>query len=145
MKIIKILLICAASMIIFVNYCSAQNNDCKISNQTSNNSQIKIGIIVQTKEPEKAWNAFRFANMAKSQGYDVKVFLMGEGVECEGIVQEPFNVKEQMNAFVEQDGKILACGTCLQLRHLEGTATCPISTMADCVEMVAWADKTVSF
>ena len=38
---------------------------------------MKIGIIIETKEPEKAWNAFRFAVTAKKQGHKVKVFLMG--------------------------------------------------------------------
>ena len=41
----------------------------------------KIGIILETKEYEKAWNAFRFAVTAKKQGHEVKVFLMGEEVE----------------------------------------------------------------
>ena len=49
---------------------------------------MKIGIIIETKEFEKAWNAFRFAVTAKKQGNEVKIFLMGEAVECEGLVIE---------------------------------------------------------
>ena len=45
---------------------------------------MKIGIILETKEYEKAWNAFRFATTAKKEGHEVKVFLMGKAVECEG-------------------------------------------------------------
>ncbi|HRZ42746.1 MAG TPA: DsrE family protein [Bacteroidales bacterium] len=45
---------------------------------------MKIGVIIETKEFEKAWNAFRFAITAKKQGHDVKVFLMGEAVENAG-------------------------------------------------------------
>lgn len=44
---------------------------------------MKIGIILQTKEYEKAWNALRFAVTAKKQGHETKLFLMGEAVECE--------------------------------------------------------------
>ncbi len=106
---------------------------------------MNIGIIIQTKEPEQAWNAFHFAVTAKKQNYDVKVFLMGEGVECEGLTQESFNVDEQLKKFVSIGGKILACGTCLKSRHKEGTAVCPVSTMVDCLNMVEWADKTVTF
>ncbi len=106
---------------------------------------MKLGIIQQTKEFEKAWNAFRFAVTAKKQGNEVKVFLMGEAVECDGLVHHRYNVDEQLKAFIEVGGEILACGTCLKSRQLEGSESCPISTMIDCVNMVEWADKTVSF
>lgn len=106
---------------------------------------MKLGIILETKELEKAWNAFRFATTAKKQGHEVKLFLMGEAVECEGLTDEKFNVHEQLVKFVEADGEILACGTCLETRKKGSTDSCPISTMIDCVEMVEWADKTVTF
>ncbi|PKP07240.1 MAG: DsrE family protein [Bacteroidetes bacterium HGW-Bacteroidetes-5] len=106
---------------------------------------MKIGIIIETKEPEKSWNAFRFAVTAKKQGHEVKVFLMGEAVECEGLTHEKYNVDEQLKAFVNVGGEILACGTCLKSRQLNETETCPISTMFDCVNLVVWADKTVTF
>ena len=53
---------------------------------------MKIGVIIETKEFEKAWNAFRFAVTAKKQTHEVKVFLMGEAVECEGLIHEKYNV-----------------------------------------------------
>ncbi len=106
---------------------------------------MKIGIIIETKEYEKAWNAFRFAVTAKKQEHEVKVFLMGEAVECEGLVHEKHNVDTQMKKFISIGGEVLACGTCLQSRHLDSTEACPISTMVDCVNMVVWADKTVTF
>ncbi len=106
---------------------------------------MKIGIIIETKEYEKAWNAFRFAVTAKKQGHEVKVFLMGEAVECEGLTHEKFNVDEQLKAFVNLGGEILACGTCLKSRQLNKTETCSFSTMIDCVNLVVWADKTVTF
>ena len=106
---------------------------------------MKIGIILETKEFEKAWNAFRFAVTAKKQGHEVKVFLMGEAVECEGLTHEKYNVDEQLKAFVSIGGEILACGTCLKSRQLNETDACPIYTMIDCVNLVVWADKTVTF
>jgi len=106
---------------------------------------MKIGIILETKELEKAWNAFRFAITAKKQGHEVKLFLMGEAVECEGLKDEIYNVDEQLKKFVEVGGEILACGTCLKSRHLDSTEACPISNMIDCVNVVVWADKTVTF
>lgn len=106
---------------------------------------MKIGIILETKEYEKAWNAFRFAGTSRKAGHEVKVFLMGEAVECEGLVHEKFNVDEQLKKFSAEGGEILACGTCLKSRQLEGSEVCPVSTMIDCVNMVVWADKTVTF
>jgi len=106
---------------------------------------MKIGIIIETKEYEKAWNAFRFANTAMKQKNEVKVFLMGEAVECEGLTHEKYNVDEQLKTFVNEGGEILACGTCLKSRQLNATDACPMSTMIDCVKLVEWADKMLTF
>ena len=114
-------------------------------NESSYVQNMKIGIILETKEPEKAWNAFRFAVTAIGQGHEVKVFLMGEAVECEGLINEKYDVDSQLKAFVENGGEILACGTCLKSRQIEGSEVCPVSTMVDCVKMVEWADKVITF
>lgn len=106
---------------------------------------MKLAVIIETKEYEKAWNAFRFAVTAKKQGHEIKVFLMGEAVECEGLIHEKFNVDEQLKNFISIGGEILACGTCLKSRNLSGSEACPLSTMTDCVNMVVWADKTITF
>jgi uncharacterized protein involved in oxidation of intracellular sulfur len=106
---------------------------------------MKLGIIMATKEFEKAWNAFRFANTAKKNGHEVMVFLMGEAVECENLIHDKFDVAGQIKTYSEAGGEILACGTCLKSRNLLGTDVCPISTMVDCLEMVEWADKVVTF
>jgi hypothetical protein len=39
-----------------------------------------MGIILETNEPEKAWNWIRFANTALNQAHDVKLFLISAGV-----------------------------------------------------------------
>jgi uncharacterized protein involved in oxidation of intracellular sulfur len=102
-------------------------------------------IILDSKELDNAWNALRFAVTSVNIGHQTKVFLMGEAVECEGLTHEKYNVDEQLNNFIKAGGELLACGTCLKSRQLEDESTCPISTMIDCVEMVEWADKTVTF
>jgi sulfur relay (sulfurtransferase) complex TusBCD TusD component (DsrE family) len=106
---------------------------------------MKFGIIIETKEFEKAWNAFRFAVTSRKNGHEVKVFLMGEAVECENLIHEKFDVAGQLKAFTEVGGIILACGTCLKSRQLNGTGACPLSTMVDCVKMVEWSDKVITF
>lgn len=106
---------------------------------------MKLGIILETKELEKAWNAFRFGSTARKSGHEVKVFLMGEAVECEGLHHDKYDVADQLGKFVAAGGELLACGTCLKSRQLEGSDACPVSTMIDCVTLVEWADKTVTF
>lgn len=106
---------------------------------------MKIGIILETKEFEKAWNALRFATTARKKEHEVKVFLMGEAVECENLTHEKFDVAGQLKAFIGAGGEILACGTCLKSRQIEGSDVCPVSTMIDCVSMVEWAEKVVTF
>jgi sulfur relay (sulfurtransferase) complex TusBCD TusD component (DsrE family) len=105
---------------------------------------MKFGIILETKELEKAWNAFRFATTSRKNGHEVKVFLMGEAVECENLTHEKYDVSGQLKSFIEAGGTILACGTCLKSRQLNGSDSYPISTMVDCIKMVEWADKVIT-
>jgi len=106
---------------------------------------MKIGIIVETNEPEKAWNGVRFGNTALKRGHEVKLFLMSAGVEIVSITHEKYNVKIQLETFAENSGTILACGTCIKGRNQDESEICPISTMMDCLDMVEWADKVITF
>jgi len=106
---------------------------------------LKIGIIIETNDPEKAWNGVRFANTALKQGHSVKIFLMSAGVEIESIVHEKYNAKKQIDDFIQNKGTVLACGTCIKSRNQEQSEGCPISTMMDCLGMVEWADKVITF
>lgn len=106
---------------------------------------MKFGIIIETNEPEKAWNGVRFANASLKLGHEVKIFLMSAGVEIESIIHEKYNAKKQIDDFVSSNGIVLACGTCIKARNSEGTEVCPISTMNDCIRMVEWADRVITF
>ncbi|MDH4122081.1 MAG: DsrE family protein [Deltaproteobacteria bacterium] len=106
---------------------------------------MKIGLVVYSCDPETVWNAFRFGLTALKHDDEVKVFLLGKGVESEKIASPSFPVKETMESFVEFGGKILACGTCLKQRQAEGTELCPISTMADLYELVKESDRVLTF
>ncbi len=100
---------------------------------------------METNEPEQAWNGVRFGNTALKNGNDVKLFLMSAGVEIGNIVHDKFNVKIQMDEFIKNKGIVLACGTCIKSRNQRESETCPISTMMDCLKMVEWADKVITF
>jgi uncharacterized protein involved in oxidation of intracellular sulfur len=92
---------------------------------------MKIGIVIHSNDPETVWNAFRFGAFAQKAGDQATVFLLGKGVESESLDTDDFKVTEQMCSFLAGDGKILACGTCLEIRRSEGSAMCPISTIKD--------------
>ena len=106
---------------------------------------MKFGIILESNNPETCWNAIRFGNTALANHNEVQIFLMGAGVEIENISSDKFNTKKLIEDFLNNNGRILACGTCLKSRSQNATQTCPISTMMDCVKMVEWADKVITF
>ena len=105
---------------------------------------MKLGIIVNTNDPETAWNALRLGNEALSTGNEASMFLLGSGVEIENIRDETFDVAETLEKFLNSGGNLLACGSCLDLRH-QKAGICPISTMSDLVEMISDSDKVVTF
>ena len=44
---------------------------------------------------------------------------MGEAVECEGITHEKYNTPKELEKFLENDGVLLACGTCINQENLK--------------------------
>ena len=106
---------------------------------------MKTGIIIYSDDPETVWNAFRYGNFALKEGDEVKVFLTGKGVEAESIGTEKFPVSQQMHDFLKAGGRILACGTCLNLRSADATEMCPLSTMKDLHQIVKESDRVLTF
>jgi len=105
---------------------------------------MKLGIILYSTDPETVWNAFRLGVYARRQGDAVTVFLLAKGVECEALDSDRFPVRAQMQELADQGGAILACGTCLKLRHSEGSELCPLSTLKDLHELVRDSDRVIS-
>ncbi|MFP8889677.1 DsrE family protein [Natrialbaceae archaeon A-CW2] len=103
-----------------------------------------LGLVVETSDPERVWNAFRLGITALEDGNDVSAFLLGEGVEAEVIEDEQFDVRDRMEAFVDAGGELLACGTCLEIRNDDGSELCPISTMTDLLEVVTSSDRVLT-
>ena len=106
---------------------------------------MKLGIVLYSKDPETVWNVWRLANLALGEGDDVQVFLLASGVESETLGTEKFNIKDLMQKFVDAQGIILACTTCIKLRQQEGSELCPLSTMKDLYRLIKECDRVVSF
>ena len=106
---------------------------------------MKIGIILNSNEPETIWNCFRFGNEALGKNHSVKVFLLGKGVEIEDVKDDRFPLLQgTVKKFIKNNGIVLACGTCLKMREKE-IGICPVSAMGDMLKIVEESDKILTF
>ena len=107
---------------------------------------MKLGIILQSNKPERAWNAFRLGITALKAGHQAEIFLMNEGTELDTIPDSAnFDISMKITEFKELKGEIYACGTCLKIRGKEKSKVCPISTMSDLLKMIESSDKVLVF
>jgi sulfur relay (sulfurtransferase) complex TusBCD TusD component (DsrE family) len=106
---------------------------------------MNLGIVIYSNDPETVWNAFRLGVFSRKQGEAVSVFLLGKGVEAESLDNSKFGVLGQIRSLVEIGGLILACGTCLKVRKLEGSEICPLSTIQDLHALIRDSDKVLTF
>ena len=107
---------------------------------------MKIGIILQSNNPEHIWNTFRFGITSLKASHDVTIFLMSEGSELDTIADtEHFDISKKVAEYKELKGDLYACGTCLEIRGKKESGVCPISTMSDLLKMVEESDKVLVF
>src|SRR3989344_859997 len=103
---------------------------------------MKLAIILSTKHEETNWNALRLANLALRKGDAVAIFLTGEGVEYEQMSSSKFNIKEQVEKFLQSDNaKIVACGTCMAIRKQGSNKECPEGGIEDLYNLIVENDK----
>ena len=106
---------------------------------------MKLGVIISSNDAETCWNALRYANFAVGQKDDVKIFLIGKGVEYEKISTQKYNTVEQARKFLQDGGRIYACGTCIKSRERKESNLCPLSSMKDLYEIVKESDRVMTF
>ncbi len=106
---------------------------------------MKIGIIISSNDSETVWNAFRYGNFSLQEKDEVRVFLVGKGVEAESLDTEKFAVAQQMKDFIKAGGKVLACGTCLKIRNTGPTEVCPLAGLKDMHAIIKESDRVVTF
>lgn len=103
-----------------------------------------IGVMLQSVDPQKAFDCFRFGNAALANGHQVEVFLMGDAVKFEEIESETYDVFGQAAEFTQNGGRIAACGKCLQ-RHSVECELAPLSNMKEFLDIISRADKMLTF
>lgn len=105
---------------------------------------MHLGLIVETNDPERVWNAFRLANAALDAGHSVETFLLGDGIEAPELDHEKFNPHGIIRKYTNNDGGLFACGTCMDSRDVEPDDLRPRSTMRDCVRIIENADTVLT-
>ena len=113
------------------------------NNQPEEGGEVKLGIVLNTKDPETAWNALRLGAKARDAQNEVSMFLLGAGVEIEDIKDGKFDVAGALNSYLDGGGKLLTCGSCLKVRQ-QAAGVCPISTMAQLVQLITESDRVIS-
>ncbi len=106
---------------------------------------MKLAVVLTTADPEKAWSALRLANHSVEAGDEVQLFLIGEGVEAIEVSEKQFNVQNLIGEFAARGGTLRACGTCLNRRDGEVPEIYEVSAMADLRQMIADAERVISF
>lgn len=72
---------------------------------------------------ERSYNALRLAgSLAKREGQEVRVFLMGDAAACakagQAVPQGFYNLNRMLQVVVQHHGDVAVCGTCMDARGL---------------------------
>ncbi len=102
---------------------------------------------------ERSYNGLRLAiALAKTEGQQVRVFLMGDAASCaksgQKVPQGYYNIGDMVGMVARRGGEIGVCGTCMDAR---GIAEADLvdgarrGTMVQLAEWTAAADKVLVF
>ena len=102
---------------------------------------------------ERCYNGFRLAgSLAKREGAEVRVFLMGDAVGCAVAGQQLpdgyYKLDRMLQAAARHGAEVGCCGTCLDARAIgderlaQGARR---STLEELTDWTLWADHVVTF
>lgn len=103
-----------------------------------------IGIILSTNDVETIWNVMRFANYSIEWGNKVEIFLLGKGVEIEGLAKTNKEIKEQVDKYLDLEGTIFGCQVCFQSRN-QKNQICKLGCIQDMYDVVKKNKVVLSF
>lgn len=102
---------------------------------------------------ERSYNGLRLAGaLAKRDGEEVRVFLLGDAAACAKRGQQTpngyYNLERMLKVAGRGGGEIGVCGTCMDARGItegelaDGTHRSTLEALTDWVQ---WADRTLVF
>jgi len=104
-----------------------------------------LGIILYSSDAETVWNAFRLANLARTKGDMVMIFLLGKGIDGFQSEDIRFEIAKESQTFVAGGGQILACATCVKMRGTEEVNKCTVSSLHDLYQIVNKSKRLLTF
>jgi len=102
---------------------------------------------------ERVYNGLRLAgSLAKQEGVEVKVFLIGDAAACaksgQKVPQGYYNVQTMLSAVARRGGKVGVCGTCMDARGITESDLVEGAHRSSLEEWTSWtveADKALVF
>ena len=102
---------------------------------------------------ERSYNALRLAgSLAKLEGEEVSVFLLGDAASCAKAGQQTpngyYNIERMLRAVGRRGAQIAVCGTCMDARGLgddDLTEPAQRSTLDELTEWSRRADRVLVF
>jgi len=102
---------------------------------------------------ERAYNALRLAgSLAKRDGVEVRVFLVGDGASCsksgQKVPQGYYNVQTMLSAVARRGGTVGVCGTCMDARGITEAELVEGARRGSLDELTTWtveSDKVLIF
>ncbi len=102
---------------------------------------------------DSTYNAIRLAaNLAKRDGVELTVFLMGDGVTAAMAGQRTpdgyYKLDRMLGSVARHGGRVLCCGTCMDARGMSPVMIIPDasrSTMDELGDLTLDADKVLVF
>jgi uncharacterized protein involved in oxidation of intracellular sulfur len=102
---------------------------------------------------ERSYNGLRLAaSIARKDGEDVRVFLMGDAATCAKAGQKVptgyYNIETMLGAILRRGGRIAVCGTCMDARGIAETDLAEGTHRSTIDELTTWTlevDRTLTF
>lgn len=102
---------------------------------------------------ERSYNALRLAcALAKRQGEEVKVFLVGDAASCakksHKVPQGYYNIELMLRTVARHGAEVGVCGACMDARGIaepELAEGAHRSSLEELTEWTLWAEKTAVF
>lgn len=102
---------------------------------------------------ERSYNGLRLAGaLAKREGVEVRVFLIGDAVGCAASGQQVpdgfYHLGRMIEASAHRGAEVGCCGTCLDARGMAEERLVPAarrSSLDELTDWVLWADRVITY
>ena len=102
---------------------------------------------------ERCFNALRLAGaLAKREGVDARIFLMGDAVGCamagQVLPDGYYHLDRMLTSALRHGAEVGLCGTCMDARAIDDdeiVAGARRSSLEELTDWTLWADEVVTF